>query len=429
LSADVYDAARGEGDPPNGWLRASENLDLLRELIGDTTSTDEQLLARLQPSDSGFRAEIYIPDPNVLGPGFKPTLAFKGSAGEVLGTDGARRHTASEDFLGNNFPQSVGLQTNYYDQAMDLAVLLRERGLDFDITGHSLGGGLAAAASAVTGMRTVTLNAAGRPGSPGCRAFLCPQHAGMLGPPHAPEHAMAGVKEAIARAPRTGLGIARPWLGALLTCLLPPLPGCGFALSASQPRSRYQASLERAFPDPRAQALAIAAERGDAAEIRRLMQDEGVDPDVIFGGQNGGMPLLAWPIYSGSPEGLRAMLEAGADPNARKPYPESGTGEWFHANAMVWAAEQDDPTYLELLLDHGGDPNTRNANDESLLFHAFVNRNRWRNVQLLVDRGADVNSPAGMGGTLLSHYASNGGFQMALWLMEHGAEPTLGYER
>ena len=146
--ATAHSEARGEGDPPNGWLRASENLDLLRELIGDTTSTDEQLLARLQPSDSGFRAEIYIPDPNVLGPGFKPTLAFKGSAGEVLGTDGARRHTASEDFLGNNFPQSVGLQTNYYDQAMDLAVLLRERGLDFDITGHSLGGGLAAAASA-----------------------------------------------------------------------------------------------------------------------------------------------------------------------------------------------------------------------------------------------------------------------------------------
>ena len=105
-----------------------------------------------------------------------------------------------------------------------------------------------------------------RPGSPGCRAFLCPQHAGMLGPPHAPEHAMDGVKEAIARAPRTGLGIARPWLVALLACLLLSLPGCGFDLSASQPRSRYQASLERAFPDPRAQALAIAAERGDAAK-------------------------------------------------------------------------------------------------------------------------------------------------------------------
>lgn len=108
LSADVYDAARGEGDPPNGWLRASENLDLLRELIGDTTSTDEQLLARLQPSDSGFRAEIYIPDPNVLGPGFKPTLAFKGSAGEVLGTDDARRHTASEDILGTTFLNPLG---------------------------------------------------------------------------------------------------------------------------------------------------------------------------------------------------------------------------------------------------------------------------------------------------------------------------------
>lgn len=235
---------------------------------------------------------------------------------------------------------------------------------------------------------------------------------------------MDGVKEAIARAPRTGLGIARPWLVALLTYLLLPLPGCGFDLSASQPRSRYQASLERAFPDPRAQALAIAAERGDAAEIRRLMQDEGVDPDVIFGGQNGGMPLLAWPIYSGSPEGLRAMLEAGADPNARKPYPvRRGSSPQYYGNAMVWAAEQDDPVYLGILLDYGGDPDTRNANGEALLFHAFIKQNKWRNVQLLVERGADVNADVSLGRTITEVYASRGGFKMVHWLLEHGAEP------
>ncbi|MDH5831572.1 phospholipase [Luteimonas sp. M1R5S18] len=115
----------------------------------------------LKPDESGFRAEIYIPDPTILGPGFKPTLVFKGSAGEVIGPDGASRETAAEDFLANNFPQSVGLKTDYYDRAMNLGVFLRRSGLDFDITGHSLGGGMASAASAVTGMRATTHNAAG----------------------------------------------------------------------------------------------------------------------------------------------------------------------------------------------------------------------------------------------------------------------------
>lgn len=161
LSSDVYDAARGEGQPPHGWARATEDIELLRSLIPDAELSDEQLRAMFRPDESGFRAEIYVPDPEVLGPGYRPTLVFKGSAGEVLGPGGALRPTAAEDFLGNNFPQSMGLQTDYYDRAMDLAVLLKEAGLDFDVTGHSLGGGLASAAAAVSGMRAVTWNAAG----------------------------------------------------------------------------------------------------------------------------------------------------------------------------------------------------------------------------------------------------------------------------
>lgn len=213
------------------------------------------------------------------------------------------------------------------------------------------------------------------------------------------------------------------WLLVLVACVL-LMQGCGADLSASQPRSRHQAALERAFPDPRAQALAIAAERGDAAEVRRLMQDEGVNPDVIFGGQNGGMPLLAWPIYSKSPEGLRAMLAAGADPNAKKSFESQNGGTRFHGNAMVLAAEQKDPTYLGILLDHGGDLDTRNGNGEPLLFHAFIKQNQWRNVQLLVERGADVNANVSLGRTIVEIYASRGGFMMVHWLLEHGADPS-----
>ena len=236
---------------------------------------------------------------------------------------------------------------------------------------------------------------------------------------------MDGVKDEIVSGTWRGRARCAGWLLMLLTCAL-MMQGCGADLSASQPRSRHQAALERAFPDPRAQALAIAAERGDAAEVRRLMQDEGVNPDLIFGGQDGGMPLLAWPIYSQSPDGLRAMLAAGADPNVKRQYFANGKTR-ARANAMVWAAEQDDPIYLAILLEHGGDPNTRNANDESLLFHAFIKQNKWRNIRLLVERGADVNALAGMGGTLVGHYASNGGFEMVHWLLEHGADPTLDY--
>lgn len=211
----------------------------------------------------------------------------------------------------------------------------------------------------------------------------------------------------------------------LLALLMVSLPACGRQASAAG--SRHAAVLERAFPDPRAQALAIAAERGDAAEVRRLMKVEGVNPDTIFaGGIDAGMPLLAWPIYARNPDGLRLMLENGADPNVKQAYETPDRGTRFHANTMVWAAEQEDPAYLHALLDHGGDPDTRNANRETLLFHAFIKQNQWRNIRLLVERGADVNAQASTG-TIVGTYASRGGFEMVHWLLEHGADPSLDY--
>ena len=212
------------------------------------------------------------------------------------------------------------------------------------------------------------------------------------------------------------------WLA--LACLL--LAGCHPDLFAAARQSRQQAALVEMFPDPQAQALAIAAEHGDAREVGRLMREEGVDPDRIFSSPKGRIPLLAWPIITGNPDGLRAMLEAGADPNAKTRYP-SDRGERYYPNAMVWAAQQPDPAYLRILLDHGGDPDTRNANDEALLFHAYIHGNQWRNVQLLVERGADVNADIFAGSTILDTYASMGGFEMTYWLLEHGADPALIY--
>ncbi len=204
-----------------------------------------------------------------------------------------------------------------------------------------------------------------------------------------------------------------------LTCLLTfallaPLAGCSSASSHGADRYFEGKALD----------LAIASEMGDAKEIRRLMKDEGVDPDVAFS-KRGGIPLLAWPLRAQSLEGLRAMLESGADPNARRVRQLQGK-PYRDDNALVYAAQMEDSRYLGLLLDHGGDPNTRNADNETLLFQAFISGNQWQNVQRLVEGGADVNlANRYRDDTVLSWYTKRGGFKQAYWLLEHGADPTI----
>ncbi len=133
LSEDVYESARGEGQPPAGWVRASENLPMLRQQMPQLAGMpDDAIRDMLKPKDSGFRAEIYMPDPAILGPGYKPTTAFKGSNGEVLQADGSRRETGQEDFGANNFPQTIGQETDYYDRAMRSARELKRHGADVD---------------------------------------------------------------------------------------------------------------------------------------------------------------------------------------------------------------------------------------------------------------------------------------------------------
>ncbi|KPL50433.1 hypothetical protein XAXN_01395 [Xanthomonas axonopodis] len=70
LADDVYDSAKGEGQPGTGWIHASEHLDKLREYAPQLNMTDDQIRDFLKPDSSGFRAEIYLPDPVAPGPGY-----------------------------------------------------------------------------------------------------------------------------------------------------------------------------------------------------------------------------------------------------------------------------------------------------------------------------------------------------------------------
>ena len=118
--------------------------------VGDWTRLgDAQLLeagidpAALDNPETGFRAGIYT----------------DGDGNYVLGFAGSNE---LQDWTGPNFEQGIGWQNEQYDQAVELSRLADEAfGDNLVITGHSLGGGLAATASLATGNAAVTFNASG----------------------------------------------------------------------------------------------------------------------------------------------------------------------------------------------------------------------------------------------------------------------------
>ena len=62
LAADVYASARGDGQPPTGWIRGSERPELLAERLPGMNP--QQIQDLLHPAGSGYRAEIYLPETN-----------------------------------------------------------------------------------------------------------------------------------------------------------------------------------------------------------------------------------------------------------------------------------------------------------------------------------------------------------------------------
>ena len=221
------------------------------------------------------------------------------------------------------------------------------------------------------------------------------------------------------------------WLGTLALLLVGcnmSSPGAATDSSGAAPSAQSKwFNPANKFKNPQALALARAAQDNNAAEVRRLMKDEHVDPDKLFSDDGHSIPLIAWPVITQSLGGLKAMLDNGADPNARNPETHTGSDPdsitfYRYDSALVFAAKTEDPAYLKLLLEHGGDPNTRNMDHESLLFQAFIWHNQWPNVQVLVEHGADVKAIT-QGDSILTDYTERGDFKKAYWLLQHGADP------
>ncbi len=103
--------------------------------------------------------------PNYMSAGFKAGLYRDYVSGDfVLAFAGTEYTPLTPDWL-NNIWQASGHDSPQYDDAMELASFLRDsailRQTGWRVTGHSLGGGLASAASVVAGVHADTFNASG----------------------------------------------------------------------------------------------------------------------------------------------------------------------------------------------------------------------------------------------------------------------------
>src|SRR3546814_12264981 len=95
---------------------------------------------------------------------------------------------------------------------------------------------------------------------------------------------------------------------------------------------------------------------------------------------------------------------------------------------MTWAAKAGDSAVLQAFLEHGGKPGAVDNNGEPHTRVAAL-ADRWDNVKLLVEHGADIDATAhGQPATRLLASYSAGPFDQAHSLLEHRAEPGYQHE-
>jgi ankyrin repeat protein len=136
-------------------------------------------------------------------------------------------------------------------------------------------------------------------------------------------------------------------------------------------------------------AVVQAVKRGDIGELKRLLaENPALASSRLAGIAKGRTPLHVvtdWPGYfPNGPLVARTLIDAGADLNGRGDDPERGE------TPLHWAASSDDSDVATVLIDAGADLETPNGSIGTPLDNA-VGYECWNVARLLVARGAPVN--------------------------------------
>jgi cytohesin len=160
--------------------------------------------------------------------------------------------------------------------------------------------------------------------------------------------------------------------------------------------------------------LIWAAERGNLAEVKRLITDCGINPNIQD--VDGSMPLHVATQY-GYPDVVELLLEYGADPNVK-----DNKGK----TPLHIAAINNHYKVAKLLLEYGADPYVKDNKYGHTPLHYAVSRICLGNfdvVRLLLEHGADPNVRNDDGWTPLHSAASHCNDVAARILIDQGLTP------
>lgn len=154
----------------------------------------------------------------------------------------------------------------------------------------------------------------------------------------------------------------------------------------------------------------------DLSNAKSLIDSEGFD---INAPDKDGKTLLIASVLSEDYQNAEKILQLGANPNLLH-------DDYKSKSAIGWAAAYKDNSYLKLLLQYGADINLYNSKQRTMPYPLYnaIAADRHSNLKFLLSNGAnpDVVDKAGL--TPLMFTATSGSWEMALILLEAGADIT-----
>jgi ankyrin repeat protein len=169
--------------------------------------------------------------------------------------------------------------------------------------------------------------------------------------------------------------------------------------------------------------LSEACTNGSFALVRLLLKSDANPNTTIATGET---PLMTC-ARSGSADAVRLLVEYGAAVNAKEP------GQ--NQTAVMWAAAERHPDVVKALIEAHADLTARSKQGFSAL-HFAARIGDLDSVKLLLSAGVDVNILTQTGAADSSRNAANGytpllvatlraQVEVALYLLEHGADPNI----
>ncbi len=162
--------------------------------------------------------------------------------------------------------------------------------------------------------------------------------------------------------------------------------------------------------DPVSLRLARAVAAGNSGRIARVVAD-GADPNAVG---TDWITMAQWAIEAHSPDGLRALLDAGAH---RDRLGRAGRAPLHDA------ARQPDPRYVAILLAAGADPDVRVAHVRTTPLRETWLASVPATFEALAAGGADLDAEDAAGDRALHLCARADSGSLVLRLLELGADP------